>query len=91
MRWHQSLLCVLVMCLVSLGLAGCRSLRHDLRDKLEQAMSEEPQNSRADSQWTTHSTSTQAVPSAGSRHTGDFGGYSQPTTGERRYHSSRPE
>lgn len=90
MRWHHGLLFVFSVSLLVGGLSGCRSLRHDIRDKLTQAMSEEPEN-RADSQWTTHSTSTQAVPSVGSRHTGDFGAYSQPTHGERRYHSSQPE
>ena len=90
MRWHHGLLVAFLLCVVTGGLTGCRSLRHDIRDKLTQAMSEEPEN-RADSQWTTHSTSTQAVPCVGSRQIGDFGGYSQPTTGERRYHSSQSE
>ena len=90
MRWHHGLLFAFSLCVLAGGLSGCRSLRHDIRDKLTQAMSEEPEN-RADSQWTTHSTSTQAVPSVGSRHTGNFGAYSQPTTGERRYHPGRRE
>lgn len=77
-----------LICLISLpSVAGCRSLRANIGAKLTQAMSEEPDRSRSQSQWTTHSTSTQAVPSVGSPNHGDFGNYSQPTTGERPYHS----
>ena len=80
---------VSVCLMIVLSVTGCRSLRDDIGAKLTQAMSEEPDPSRSQSQWTTHSTSTQAVPSVGSPNHGDFGNYSQPTTGEKPYHAPR--
>ena len=75
-----------LLCLCGTGLTGCRALRQDIGEQVREAMAEEPASRNADSQWTTHSTSTRAVPSIGSPHHGDFGRYSQPTTGEQLYH-----
>jgi len=80
-RSLQTVTCFIgLLSLSGTGLVGCISVRQDIAAQIRGAMAEEPSGRNADSQWTTHSTSMQAVPSVGGPDRGRFGDYSQPLT-----------